>query len=244
MDDPPDDTAQLPIYVLPSFSAPPSPAPFVTISHARTTTCSEDEINEKKRLSKKRAHKERHRTNSKLNITGSSRPPSLNDVPFLTHLSAIGPTQPSFATHSDSTSPSTKSEGRSVLHPVSFGKILQSTNDKDIVNGSVKRIGRNCIAFSFLDSIAINIFMLPQRVFLCYNALSVELYTYPTIQCYSCCRYGHTKAQCRHQPRCFKCGNAHIGESCTVRECRDEVSYLHCLSRYTATSKLCPKLDG
>ncbi|GBP82951.1 hypothetical protein EVAR_99742_1 [Eumeta japonica] len=67
------------------------------------------------------------------------------------------------------------------------------------------------------------------------------IYTYSTNQCYNCCRYEHTKAQWGFQPRCFKCGNAHIGESCTVRE--DEVSCFHCLGRYTATSKLCPELD-
>ncbi|GBP61812.1 hypothetical protein EVAR_88736_1 [Eumeta japonica] len=83
--------------------------------------------------------------------------------------------------------------------------------------------------------------MLPQRVFLCYNALSIEVYTYPTIQCYNWCRYGHTKAQCRSRPRCFKRTNAHISESCTVRE--DEVSCLHCLGRHTTTRKLCPELD-
>ncbi|GBP86776.1 Nucleic-acid-binding protein from mobile element jockey [Eumeta japonica] len=82
--------------------------------------------------------------------------------------------------------------------------------------------------------------MLPQRVFLCYSILSVEVYIYRTIQCYNCCRYGHIKAQCRSQPRCFKCGNAHIGEPCTVK--KDKVSCLHCLGRYTATSKLCPEL--
>ncbi|GBP79958.1 hypothetical protein EVAR_52956_1 [Eumeta japonica] len=38
--------------------------------------------------------------------------------------------------------------------------------------------------------------VLLQRVFLCHSALSVEIYTYPTIQCYDSCRYGHTKAQC------------------------------------------------
>ncbi|GBP87231.1 Nucleic-acid-binding protein from transposon X-element [Eumeta japonica] len=77
--------------------------------------------------------------------------------------------------------------------------------------------------------------MLLQRKFLCYNALLVEVYTYPTIQCHNCFQYGHTKAQCRSQPRCFKSGNAHIGKSCTVRE--DEVSCLHCLDQHTTTSK-------
>ncbi|GBP62280.1 hypothetical protein EVAR_8619_1 [Eumeta japonica] len=58
--------------------------------------------------------------------------------------------------------------------------------------------------------------MSSQTVLLCYNALSVE-------------------------PRCFECGNAHIDESCTVRE--DEVPCLHCLCRHIATSKLCPEVD-
>ncbi|GBP24308.1 hypothetical protein EVAR_9406_1 [Eumeta japonica] len=74
----------------------------------------------------------------------------------------------------DTTSPSTKSEGcleyinndrgsfvihcqkiecspstGSVLHPVSFGKILQSANVKDIVNGSVKRSGEIALPSPF-----------------------------------------------------------------------------------------------
>ncbi|GBP41034.1 hypothetical protein EVAR_82994_1 [Eumeta japonica] len=183
---------------------------------------SEDEIN--KRLSKKRAPKERHRINSKLNITVRSQPLPLKDVPSLSYLSNIGPIQLYSASPFDSTSPSTKSIRRlednnnndigsfiihcqgikaspsagSVLHAVSFGKILQSANVKDIVNGSVKRIGRNCIAFSFLNPTAAN-------TFLCDPLLALK------------------------------------GESCTVRE--DEVSCFHCLGRHTATSKLCRELD-
>ncbi|GBP05401.1 hypothetical protein EVAR_76813_1 [Eumeta japonica] len=49
------------------------------------------------------------------------------------------------------------STGR-VLHPVSFGKILHSANVKDIVNGSMKKIGRNCVVLSFQDSVAVNTF--------------------------------------------------------------------------------------
>ncbi|GBP34965.1 hypothetical protein EVAR_28430_1 [Eumeta japonica] len=111
MDDPLDDTGQPPTNVLPSLLAPPSPASFVTVSDATTMSCSEDEINKKKRLSKKRARKERHRTNFKLNITVSSQSFALNNVPSLLHLSTIGPTQPFLATP-DSTSPLTKSLGR------------------------------------------------------------------------------------------------------------------------------------
>ncbi|GBP62279.1 hypothetical protein EVAR_8618_1 [Eumeta japonica] len=47
----------------------------------------------------------------------------------------------------------------SVFHPGSFKKILQSANVKDIVNGSVKRIGKNWIALSFLNPTAANEFL-------------------------------------------------------------------------------------
>ncbi|GBP87230.1 hypothetical protein EVAR_59126_1 [Eumeta japonica] len=47
----------------------------------------------------------------------------------------------------------------SALHPVSFGKMLQSAKVKDIVNSNVKRIGRNCIALSFLNPTAANTFL-------------------------------------------------------------------------------------
>ncbi|GBP05137.1 hypothetical protein EVAR_3453_1 [Eumeta japonica] len=104
----------------------------------------EDEINKMERLSKKRHRKERHRTNSKLNIIVSSHPSSFNDVPSLPHLSNRIEASPSAG---------------SVLHLVSFGKILQSANVKDILNSSVKRIGRNCIALSFPDSTAANTFL-------------------------------------------------------------------------------------
>ncbi|GBP55461.1 hypothetical protein EVAR_42637_1 [Eumeta japonica] len=83
--------------------------------------------------------------------------------------------------------------------------------------------------------------VLPQRVFLCCNALSVEVYTYPTIQGHNCCRYRHTKAQCRSHSRYFKCGKAHMWESCSMKE--DEVSCLHYSDLHTATSKYCSELD-
>ncbi|GBP34351.1 hypothetical protein EVAR_7403_1 [Eumeta japonica] len=107
MDGPPDDTGQPPTNVLPSLLAPPSPALFVTVSHAITMSCSEDEINKKKAYRK--------------------------------YVLMI------------ETSPS----AGSVLHPVSFEKILQSAN----VNDKVKKIGRNCIVLSFLNPTAANTFL-------------------------------------------------------------------------------------
>ncbi|GBP26295.1 hypothetical protein EVAR_95464_1 [Eumeta japonica] len=55
MDDPPDNAGQPPTNVLPSLLALPSPASFAAVSDATTMFCSEDKINKKKRLSKKRA---------------------------------------------------------------------------------------------------------------------------------------------------------------------------------------------
>ncbi|GBP60814.1 hypothetical protein EVAR_85075_1 [Eumeta japonica] len=232
MDDPPDDTGQPPTNVLPSLLAPPSLASFVTVSDATTMYCSEDEINKKK----------------------SSQPPSLNDVPFLPHLSIKGSTQPSLATP-DSTSPSAiKIEAfpsaSCVLHPVSFGKILQSAKVKDIVNGSVKRIRRNYIALSFLTPTAANTFR-------CKPLLAVKGLS-AFIPSFNITRLGLVRGvpsdwtpegilgciavpEGCAQPRCFKCNNVHIDESCAVRD--DEVSCLHCLGQHTTISKLCSELD-
>ncbi|GBP81504.1 hypothetical protein EVAR_64213_1 [Eumeta japonica] len=131
MDDPPDDTGQPPANVLPSLLAPPSPASFTLFPMLQLF---------------------------------SSQPPLLNDVPSLPHLSTIAP-QPSLATP-DLTSPSTKSVRRleynnndtgsfiincqrieaspfagSVLHPMSFGEILQSANVK-VLSMAASGIGR------------------------------------------------------------------------------------------------------
>lgn len=55
---------------------------------------------------------------------------------------------------------------------------------------------------------------LPSRVSMCYNSLQVSAHNFPTIQCYLCCRFGHTKDKCRSAPRCFRCGNNHGGDAC------------------------------
>ncbi|GBP16831.1 hypothetical protein EVAR_13215_1 [Eumeta japonica] len=161
MDDPPDDT-----YGSTS----------VTITDATTMSCSVDEINKKK----------------------SSQPPSLNDVPSLSRLSNIGPIQPSPATLSDTINvrhlriEASPSAG-SVLHPVSFGKILQSVHVKDIVNsrvyGQLLKIWRLDYETMVNGStvwkpsqtlvLTYDKQMLPQRVLLCYNALSVKVIHLP-----------------------------------------------------------------
>lgn len=208
------------------------------------------------------------------------------------------------------------------LHPVTFGRFLQKNIFRNIINGSLKKIGRNRLSLSFSNYVDANNFIndpslvnnnykvfipsflisrvglikgvpsdwtpeeivsnisvptgcgkiikirrlnrkvkvnenvswvptesvvvtfdgqvLPKRVFACYTSLPVELYIFPTIQCYKCCRYGHTKISCRSNPRCFKCGNDHFGESCTADDgCR--VNCCLCKGSHFATSKSCPE---
>ena len=209
------------------------------------------------------------------------------------------------------------------IHPVTFGKFLKNNCIQNIINGSLKRIGRNRITLSFSSYSDANLFLghkslesnklkafiptfnvtrmglvrgvpvewspediieninvpigcgkilkvrrinykvnvdgatvwkpsqsvvvtfdgqiLPKRIFMCFNALQVELYTYPTIQCYNCCRYGHTKLQCRSKPKCYKCGKEHTGESCNIDE--DYINCCMCGGSHFATNKSCPEYN-
>lgn len=205
------------------------------------------------------------------------------------------------------------------LHPVSFGRLLKNLNTKNIINGSIKSVGRNRVSLTFdsfksannflLDQVlkehnfaafipafsitkigiirgvpvewtpeeVIDLFEVPQgfgpiikarrlsyktrengiidfkksqsvvltfdgqrlppRVFACYNAFSVDAYIYPTIQCFACCRFGHTKVMCRSKPRCFKCGREHTGDTCSVAI--ENAVCLSCSGGHFATSKSC-----
>jgi hypothetical protein len=207
------------------------------------------------------------------------------------------------------------------IHPVSFGHFLKKNSFRGIVNGSLKKIGRNRVTLSFTNFEDANSFVqsqqlklnrykafvptfnlirmgivrgvpadwcedeviknmtvpigcgniikvrrlkrkqiinektefipietvvntidgqiLPKRVFLCYNSLPVDLYIFPTIQCFNCCRYGHIKSQCRSTPKCFKCGQGHSGDSCSVDE--ELIVCFLCSGSHFATSRKCPE---
>lgn len=207
------------------------------------------------------------------------------------------------------------------LHPIEFGRFLKKNCIMNIVNGSLKRIGRNRLSMAFstcsdansfienqslsdqklkafiptynvtrmgvvrgvpsdwtdedvLDNISVpigcgkvikcrrirrkNVFngtaeftntetviltfdgqVLPKRIFMCYTPLTVDLYIYPTIQCYNCCRFGHTKPQCRSKPRCFKCGQGHTADSCSIEQ--EEATCCLCSGYHYATDKACPE---
>lgn len=121
--------------------------------------------------------------------------------------------------------------------PVGCGEIIKTRrlNYKVMVDGSPTWKPSQTVVLTFDGQV------LPKRVFMCYNSLPVELYTYPTIQCYNCCRYGHTKNQCRSKPRCYKCGFSHTGSSCDVEE--DSASCCMCSGYHYATNKTCPEFE-
>lgn len=214
-----------------------------------------------------------------------------------------------------------KTNANSSLHPVSFGKFLVKSNFRNIINGSVKRIGRTRISMAFSEMTDANAFLhdsrleaenltayipsfsitrmglvrgipaqwsedeivanisvpigygnvvkvrrlnrrvtnndsvtwqpsetvvitfdgqhLPKRVFSCYNAIPVELYIFPTVQCFSCCKFGHTKTNCRSKPQCYKCGQMHTAETCSVNE--ENAFCFWCNGPHFATSRSCPE---
>ncbi|KAL0895859.1 hypothetical protein ABMA27_011882 [Loxostege sticticalis] len=119
--------------------------------------------------------------------------------------------------------------------PDDCGKIIKvrRLNYKTFVDGNPLWKPSQSIVLTFDGQV------LPKRIFMCYNALPVELYIFPTIQCYNCCRFGHTKLQCRSKPRCFKCGQDHAGETCQTDEIK--ASCCLCTGYHYATSKSCPE---
>lgn len=121
--------------------------------------------------------------------------------------------------------------------PMGCGNILKvrRLKKKTIVNGNAEFIGIETVVLTFDGQI------LPKRVFMCYNSLPVDLYIYPTIQCFNCCRYGHIKSQCRSTPRCFKCGGSHTGHGCELEE--DSLYCCLCSGSHIATSKKCPEFS-
>lgn len=126
---------------------------------------------------------------------------------------------------------------KDVVLPDGCGIILKARrlNRKVTDDGKVSWVPTQTVVITFQGQ------YLPPRIFLYYNSLPVELYQYPTIQCHTCCRFGHTKTQCRSKPRCFRCSKEHSGDSCKVQEAN--ASCLHCSGRHFSTSKNCPEQE-
>lgn len=125
-----------------------------------------------------------------------------------------------------------------ITTPIGCGKILKvrRLNYKVQVNGTSTWKPSQSVVLTFDGQV------LPKRIFICYNALPVDIYIYPTIQCFRCCNYGHTKTLCRSSmPRCYKCGAGHLGESCSKEE--DSAYCIMCGGFHYATSKTCPEFN-
>ncbi|GFG29647.1 hypothetical protein Cfor_12613, partial [Coptotermes formosanus] len=123
------------------------------------------------------------------------------------------------------------------LLPPGCGNIIKARrlSRKNVEDGKVSWVPTQSVVVTFLGQ------SLPSKIFLYYTSLPVELYNFPTTQCYACCRYGHTKAACRSKPRCFRCSKEHLGDSCEVTE--SGASCAHCLGRHFATNRSCPEQE-
>jgi hypothetical protein len=117
--------------------------------------------------------------------------------------------------------------------PEYFGKILKvrRLNYKDTKTGVTQWLPSQSIVVTFQGQ------RLPKNVYLHYNSLPVEQYIFPTIQCFRCCRFGHTKTVCRSTPRCFKCSEEHLGEECL----KTNSICINCSGSHNATNFNCPE---
>lgn len=115
------------------------------------------------------------------------------------------------------------------------GKVLKARrlNRKKMVDGTPEWVPTQSVVVTFEGQ------RLPQYVYAAYNSLTVEAYQLPTIQCYNCCRFGHTKNQCRSRARCFRCSKEHPGDSCEVPE--EKSTCLYCSGSHFANDKCCPE---
>lgn len=119
--------------------------------------------------------------------------------------------------------------------PPGCGKIIKvrRINKKVIINGAPEWHPTQLVALTFDGQ------TLPDHVYCCYSSLKVELYRFPTVQCYNCCRFGHTKTQCRSKSRCYKCSQSHSGETCSTES--TEATCISCSGKHFATNKNCPE---
>lgn len=117
--------------------------------------------------------------------------------------------------------------------PNGFGAIIRTRRmcRKSVSSSGVEWIPTQSVTLTFDGQ------CLPPRVFAFYSSLPVEKYILPTIQCFQCCRFGHTRDKCRSQPRCLKCGDNHDGKSCNS----ETFHCINCSGPHKATDKTCPE---
>lgn len=119
--------------------------------------------------------------------------------------------------------------------PNGCGAILKARrfNRKLSVDGKATWAPTQSVVLTFQGQV------LPERVFIYHNSISIEPYQLPTIQCFNCCRFGHTKSQCRSKPRCFRCAQSHSGDNCHVNE--KDATCIYCSANHFANDKSCPE---
>ncbi|KAG6458273.1 hypothetical protein O3G_MSEX010785 [Manduca sexta] len=123
-----------------------------------------------------------------------------------------------------------------IVTPPNCGQVLRARrlNFKTKKDNTVTWAPSSTVVLTFSGQV------LPERVF-CYHAsLPVSCYQLPTIQCLNCLRFGHVRAQCRSNPRCFRCSQPHHGDNCDVPE--TNVTCLLCRGgNHKATDPKCPE---
>lgn len=117
--------------------------------------------------------------------------------------------------------------------PLGCGIILKARrlNRKVTSESGVNWVPTQSVVVTFAGQV------LPKNIYCYYTSLAVETYLLPTIQCHNCCRFGHIKTQCRSKPRCYRCAQNHIGDSCDVEEA--SASCLFCSGNHFAINKKC-----
>lgn len=82
--------------------------------------------------------------------------------------------------------------------------------------------------------------LLPHRLLLGGLRIPIRLYHPLEMYCNKCHRTGHTQKYCTNQPKCSKCGEAHLTSSCTstepVKEC------VLCKTEHSNSRAACPKI--
>jgi hypothetical protein len=118
--------------------------------------------------------------------------------------------------------------------PEDFGKIIKARR----LNRKISSSEGTTWNPSLTVVITIQGQILPERIYLFHNAFRVEKYVVPTVMCYNCSRYGHTKTQCRSPARCYRCSEPHFGAECNslILLC------VNCNGRHAASDLSCPEL--
>lgn len=102
---------------------------------------------------------------------------------------------------------------------------------KVINDGTVTYIPTQSVVITFRGQ------HLPDKIYSYHAVVEIQRYTYPTIQCHACCRFGHVKANCRSKPRCFKCAQPHLGDTCDTIQ----PTCLYCSGNHPSNDKNCPE---